>query len=439
MGTSSNKKQKHYHSFNTDPLNFCIVQEQKFDIINNKDKINNNMIFIPKNNDNNNFNPKINDNNYMNSKINNYDNMNNKMNDNNFMNNDINNYDNMNNKINDNNNFNNKINYNNNFNYKINYDNNMNNKINDNNNLNQKINYNNDMNNKINDNIYYKDQINRIPPIGNEISGNNTKINDKIINKINDNENKNASNNKIGITFLSTDQTINYNLACNPSDLFSEVEKKLYSQYPSLANKDIHFVTNGNVINKNNTIEKNKIKHGNIILIIDNEGNEPIDTREVTMQLHFISTDQKINTILKITCKLSDEFINAVNRLYNEFRYLKDRNIFFTANGNVIDTSASFEKNKIKSETTILINETEKIILLHFLSMDQNINIEMDIACTSSDDFSIILEKLYSEFPYLKEKIIYFLMNGNIINQNATIGENKIKDDCQILIYIRDE
>ena len=125
-----------------------------------------------------------------------------------------------------------------------------------------------------------------------------------------------------------------------------------------------------------------------------------------------------------------------MNRLYEEFRDLKNRNIYFTANGNLINITASFQKNKIKNEASILIVEMEKIILLRFISMDQAINIDLNIPCTSSDDFEIILERLYSEFPDLKSKTTHFLMDGNIINKNATLGKNKIKDNCKILIYV---
>ena len=128
-----------------------------------------------------------------------------------------------------------------------------------------------------------------------------------------------------------------------------------------------------------------------------------------------------------------------MNRLYAEFSYLKDINIIFISNGNVIDITASFQKNKIRNDSIILIVEIEKIILLHFISTDQRVNIDLDIACTSSDYFEIILERLYKEFPYLKSKTIYFLMNGTVINKNATLEKNKIKDNCNILIDIMDD
>ena len=57
MGSSSNKGQSNYRSFNIDPSNFCIVKEQKFNIISNaKGRINNNNKFNNMMNYNQNFN-----------------------------------------------------------------------------------------------------------------------------------------------------------------------------------------------------------------------------------------------------------------------------------------------------------------------------------------------------------------------------------------------
>ena len=71
----------------------------------------------------------------------------------------------------------------------------------------------------------------------------------------------------IAINFLSTDHRINYPIACMNSDVFLDVEEKLYTEYPELRNKNIYFIANGDVINRNNTLEQNNIKNGNQILI----------------------------------------------------------------------------------------------------------------------------------------------------------------------------
>ena len=51
-----------------------------------------------------------------------------------------------------------------------------------------------------------------------------------------------------------------------------------------------------------------------------------------------------------------------------------------------------------------------------------------------TDDFAKIEEKLYIEYPDLRNKNIYFLANGNIMDRRRTLEQNKITNACQILI-----
>ena len=66
---------------------------------------------------------------------------------------------------------------------------------------------------------------------------------------------------------MSTDHIIIYPITYKNSDIFSKLEEKLYLEYPDLKNKNIYFIANGNIINRTFTVEKNKIKNGNTILI----------------------------------------------------------------------------------------------------------------------------------------------------------------------------
>jgi len=58
----------------------------------------------------------------------------------------------------------------------------------------------------------------------------------------------------------------------------------------------------------------------------------------------------------------------------------------------------------------------------------------MPITCKGRDKFSVLEEKLYADFPDLKNKNIIFLAKGNVINRAATLEENKIKNDTTIQI-----
>ena len=80
--------------------------------------------------------------------------------------------------------------------------------------------------------------------------------------------------NTFAVNFMSSDQKINFPLVCKNTDLFSELLERLYLEYPDLKRKNIVFIVNGNVIDKAETLDKNKIKSGNAIMIIDNEAND---------------------------------------------------------------------------------------------------------------------------------------------------------------------
>ena len=88
-----------------------------------------------------------------------------------------------------------------------------------------------------------------------EEKDNNLKLIDALMDKI------------IAVSFISTDQTVNYPIACMNTDNFSKLEGKLYLVYPNLKNPNIYFIANGNIINRSLTVEQNKIKNGDKIII----------------------------------------------------------------------------------------------------------------------------------------------------------------------------
>jgi hypothetical protein len=75
------------------------------------------------------------------------------------------------------------------------------------------------------------------------------------------------------------------------------------------------------------------------------------------------------------------------------------------------------------------------IIELTFISADQRINFKYKTVCRLTDKFSFLEEKLFDEYPELKDRKIYFILKGGLINRSDTIIENNIKDGDTILIY----
>jgi len=99
---------------------------------------------------------------------------------------------------------------------------------------------------------------------------------------------------KINVRFISIDQITDCTLNCLDSDIFSDIEKKLYKKAPELQ-KQYYFLCNGSVIEKSSTIAQNNIQDRNIILI-----NEIDDDEE-----------DKSNKLIAIVLKTSDQTINC--------------------------------------------------------------------------------------------------------------------------------
>ena len=83
-------------------------------------------------------------------------------------------------------------------------------------------------------------------------------------------------------------------------------------------------------------------------------------------------------------------------------------------------------------------NSTEKIkeedkINIEFTSIDQTI-IDLSILCKKNDTFNTVKNVILNNYPELKDRKIYFLVNGGIVEEMETIEQNKIKINSKILI-----
>ncbi len=69
------------------------------------------------------------------------------------------------------------------------------------------------------------------------------------------------------VIFISSDQKIHYSFICKNIDKFNKIENLLYDKYPEYEQSENFFTVNGNKIIKSQTIEQNKIKNSDIILL----------------------------------------------------------------------------------------------------------------------------------------------------------------------------
>ena len=74
------------------------------------------------------------------------------------------------------------------------------------------------------------------------------------------------------VIFFSTDQKIHYSMLCKNTDLFSRLESELYKveEYKEYKQKENIFIANGKSIDRFETLEKNGIKNGDVIITLNN-------------------------------------------------------------------------------------------------------------------------------------------------------------------------
>ena len=71
----------------------------------------------------------------------------------------------------------------------------------------------------------------------------------------------------ISVLFNSTDGRINYATTCKKAEIFSNVEKKLIDKFPEYKNKKLFYIQSGKVMDKEKSLEENKIIPGFAIIV----------------------------------------------------------------------------------------------------------------------------------------------------------------------------
>ena len=71
----------------------------------------------------------------------------------------------------------------------------------------------------------------------------------------------------LSVIFVSADQKVHYSSICKNTDKFNIIENNLYEAYPEYKKSENHFFVNGNKINKYKSLDFNKIKNNDIIIL----------------------------------------------------------------------------------------------------------------------------------------------------------------------------
>ena len=71
----------------------------------------------------------------------------------------------------------------------------------------------------------------------------------------------------ISVIFTSSDESMYYCIICKNTDIFHDLETKLYKDYPEYKQNDNYFIVRGSEVNRFKTLEKNHIKNSDIIIL----------------------------------------------------------------------------------------------------------------------------------------------------------------------------
>ena len=115
--------------------------------------------------------------------------------------------------------------------------------------------------------------MNKINNLQNEINNKNNELNQlreqlQNINLNNNSNNQNNLQNDKCVTFITTDSSLVYGVACNGDSTFAEIEEKLYKEYPEYRETNNTFLANGTEILRFKTINENKIGTGKPVMLI---------------------------------------------------------------------------------------------------------------------------------------------------------------------------
>ena len=70
------------------------------------------------------------------------------------------------------------------------------------------------------------------------------------------------------VRFISSDNRLDTTISCFSWDKFSNLEEKLYQKFPEFRNENNFFISNGNVIQKDQTVSFNQINPGSPVMLI---------------------------------------------------------------------------------------------------------------------------------------------------------------------------
>ena len=92
------------------------------------------------------------------------------------------------------------------------------------------------------------------------------------------------------------------------------------------------------------------------------------------------------------------------------------------------------EIKELKNKLSFELSKNENLISVNFISFKEDI--VCSVICKNTDDFLSVENLFYDKCPQYKDLKKQFIINGNKINENKSLEENKIYDNSLIVIQL---
>ena len=119
---------------------------------------------------------------------------------------------------------------------------------------------------------------------------------------------------------------------------------------------------------------------------------------------------------------------NQINNYLNQIQFLQNQ--INNCNPN------NLNNNLINNNYVISSKPGEKILSINFVSNGFQGIMNYSLPCKNTELFVRLEEKLNNDYPELKDKETYFLVNGRKIKRFKTLDENHIKSNDVINLFL---
>ena len=182
--------------------------------------------------------------------------------------------------------------------------------------------------------------------------------------------------------------------------------------------------------NKNSYISNNILSNNNGYII--NDLKRQLNEEKIKNQ-NLINENNNLKNNINILNNNINNLNIQINNYMNQIQLLQNQinnynNYQFNLNNNQFN-------NYINGSS---VRPGDKIFSVNFVSMGFQDIINYSLVCKNTDIFVKLEEKLNNDYPQLKDKETYFIVNGNRIKRFKTLDENNIKSNDVINLFLID-